>query len=162
MYIGRREFYKFFMSNNLLKIYCDGGARGNPGPAAAAFVALRDGETMLYKKAEYLGIKTNNEAEYSAVILALKWLAENPIYAGSDSVRFYLDSELVTKQLSGNFKIKSKNLAKLFLVVKSLEKKLSVSTKYNHIPRVKNKLSDYLVNKTLDENSKRVSHPRDL
>ena len=52
MYIGRREFYKFFMSNNLLKIYCDGGARGNPGPAAAAFVALRDGETMLYKKAE--------------------------------------------------------------------------------------------------------------
>ena len=150
------------MSNNLLKIYCDGGARGNPGPAAAAFVALRDGEAVLYKKAEYLGTKTNNEAEYSAVILALKWLAENPIYAGADSVCFYLDSELVTKQLSGNFKIKSKNLTKLFLAVKSLEKKLSVSTKYNHIPRVKNKLSDYLVNKTLDENSKRVSHPRDL
>ena len=150
------------MSNNLLKIYCDGGARGNPGPAAAAFVALRDGETMLYKKAEYLGTKTNNEAEYSAVILALKWLTENPIYAGADPVCFYLDSELVTKQLSGNFKIKSKNLTKLFLAVKSLEKKLSVSTKYNHIPRVKNKLSDYLVNKTLDENSKRVSHPRDL
>lgn len=150
------------MSDNFLKIYCDGGARGNPGPAAAAFVALKDGESLLYKKAKYLGTRTNNEAEYSAVILALKWLAENPSYAGPDTIHFYLDSELVTKQLSGNFKIKSKNLAKLFFTVRFLEKKLSVKTKYNHIPRIKNKLSDYLVNKVLDENNKRVSRLRGL
>lgn len=150
------------MSEKFLKIYCDGGARGNPGPAAAAFVALKDGESLLYKKAKYLGTRTNNEAEYSAVILALEWLSENPSYAGTDTIHFYLDSELVTKQLSGNFKIKSKNLAKLFFVVRSLEKKLSLTTRYSHIPRVKNKLSDYMVNKVLDENNKRVSRLRGL
>lgn len=150
------------MSKKFLKIYCDGGARGNPGPAAAAFVALRDGESVLFKNARYLGTKTNNEAEYSAVILALKWLSENPGYASEDIIHFYLDSELVTKQLSGNFKIKSKNLAKLFFVVRSLEKKLLAKTKYNYIPRVKNRLSDYMVNKALDENSKRVLRLRGL
>lgn len=150
------------MSENFLKIYCDGGARGNPGPAAAAFVAVRNGESVVYKDAKYLGTKTNNEAEYSAVILALKWLTQNPGYLAEDTVYFYLDSELVTKQLSGNFKIKSKNLAKLFFVVRSLEKKLSVTTRYSHIPRVKNKLSDYMVNKVLDENLRRVSRLRGI
>lgn len=150
------------MSENFLKIYCDGGARGNPGPAAAAFVAVRNGESVVYKDAKYLGTKTNNEAEYSAVILALKWLTLNPGYLAEDTVYFYLDSELVTKQLSGNFKIKSKNLAKLFFVVRSLEKKLSVTTRYSHIPRVKNKLSDYMVNKVLDENLRRVSRLRGI
>lgn len=150
------------MSKKFLKIYCDGGARGNPGPAAAAFVAFRDGESLIYKRARYLGKKTNNEAEYYAVILALRWLAENPGYAESEVVHFYLDSELVTRQLSGDFKIKSKNLAKLFFVIRSLEKKLSLSTKYNHVPRVKNKLSDYMVNKILDENSSRGSRLRNL
>ncbi|KKU22333.1 MAG: Ribonuclease H [Candidatus Woesebacteria bacterium GW2011_GWC2_47_16] len=134
----------------LLKIYCDGGARGNPGPAAAAFVVERRGK-VIFKSARFLGKATNNVAEYSAVLLAMRWLSKFDPKDLSE-VRFILDSELVAKQLAGLFKIKNENLRGLYFSVKEEEKKIPLSISFAAVPRNKNRLADLLVNRTLDEN----------
>jgi ribonuclease HI len=130
-----------------MDIYCDGGARGNPGPAASAFVAMEKGK-VIYSEGKYLGITTNNVAEYSAVILALTWLQKQ----NSKIINFKLDSLLVTKQMDGSFKIKNENLHKLFLAAQKLQKNITVKINFSYIPRIKNSLADKLVNDTLDEN----------
>ena len=131
-----------------LTIYCDGGARGNPGPAASAFAVEKDGK-VIYKNAKYLGSATNNIAEYNAVTLALGWLSKSSsIESRVSSIELILDSELVAKQLSGLYKVKNQNLKKLFDTAKDLEEKIS----YSVVPRTKNKLADFLVNETLDSN----------
>lgn len=137
--------------NRLLKIYCDGGARGNPGSAAAAFVVERQGK-VIFKNAKFLGKATNNVAEYSAALLAMKWLSKfsNKEF---DEVLFVLDSELVAKQLAGLFKIKNENLRSLYFSVKEEEKKIPLRISFTAVPRNKNRLADLLVNRTLDENS---------
>jgi len=129
-------------------IYVDGGSRGNPGKAAAAFVVIENGK-ILVKKGFYIGNGTNNEAEYSSVIFALQWLVDKG--AGYDRINIFLDSELVTKQLKGKYKIKSKNLMPLMRKARVLEKKISSQINYKNIPREKNRLADYMVNKVLDE-----------
>lgn len=136
------------MENNQLKIYCDGGARGNPGPAAAAFVAIKGGK-VLHEESKFLGETTNNQAEYKAVILALLWLAKEKGLAEKEVV-FILDSELVAKQVTGKYKIKNENLRNLFFAAKRLEKKIARKISYLYVPRVKNKLADFLVNRELD------------
>lgn len=132
----------------MLTIYCDGGARGNPGPAASAVVVV-DGEKVIAKKSKYLGVATNNVAEYNAVILGLQFLNDNL----TESATFVLDSLLVASQLQGKFKIKNENLLKLFTHVKQIEKSLDTNIFYTHVLRHKNALADELVNQTLDENS---------
>lgn len=133
-----------------LKVFCDGGARGNPGPAAAAFVVEKE-DKIIFKSAKYLGTATNNVAEYEAVVLAVRWLSQNNI--SNDPIYFFLDSELVAKQLGGLFKIKNEKLRSLYYSVKEEEKKISKKIFYSAVPRSKNKLADLLVNKALDENS---------
>ncbi len=136
-----------------MKVYCDGGARGNPGPGAVAFVVEKDGK-VIFKNSKYLGQTTNNIAEYKAVILALQWLlGVSSIRYQASSIQVFLDSELVAKQLSGLYKIKNENLRNLFFTVKALEKKIDKKIFYTNVSRTKNKLADFLVNKTLDENS---------
>jgi len=135
---------------NTLKIYCDGGARGNPGPAAAAFVVEKNGK-VIYKEAKFLGEQTNNAAEYSAVFAAMGWLVEKTKDLPPE-IYFVLDSELVAKQLAGLFKIKNENLRNYFFSIKELEKKISSRIFFTAVPRSKNKLADLLVNKVLDEN----------
>lgn len=132
-----------------LKIFCDGGARGNPGPGAAAFVVENEGK-VVFKGSKLLGKTTNNVAEYSAVLLATKWLKEN--FDKFEEVTFILDSELVTKQLSGLFKIKNENLRNLYFSIKEMEKSIPLKIFYTSTTREKNRLADLLVNKTLDEN----------
>ena len=135
-----------------LKIYTDGGARGNPGPAASAFVLVEDGR-IVYKDSEYLGIATNNEAEYQGVILAFKWLTESGRAASFAKISFFLDSELVARQLSGDYKVKSKNLNKLNLQVRELREKVdNKDINFLAIKREKNRIADKLVNEKLDEN----------
>lgn len=138
------------MSDNL-KIYCDGGARGNPGPGASAFIVEKEGK-VIFKQGKYLGRVTNNTAEYNGVLMAMNWLKENPFKP--EEIIFTLDSELVVNQLSGKFKIKNENLRNLFYAVKEIEKTLSIKIFYQAVPRHKNKLADLLVNQTLDENLK--------
>jgi ribonuclease HI len=92
-----------------LNIYCDGGARGNPGPAACSFTVLINGKEI-YNESIFLGKTTNNVAEYNAVLMAYKWLAnysDKQIYS---KIIFFLDSQLAVKQLNGLYKIKSNNL----------------------------------------------------
>lgn len=134
-----------------LKVYADGGSRGNPGPSASAFLVIKK-EKVIHSESRYLGKSTNNKAEYTAVVLALKWLLENKKILADGEITFYLDSELVVKQLNGLYKIKNSSLKSLASLVKSLEVKLDKGVKYYAIKREKNKLADSLVNKRLDEN----------
>lgn len=134
-----------------MKIYCDGGARGNPGSAAAAFVVEKDGR-VFHKEAKYLGVATNNVAEYNALIMALSWAAKNKNILSS-AVLIIMDSELVVKQLSGAFKVKKEDLRNLFFTIKDLEKKIGRKIFYRNVERSKNKLADFLVNEELDKHA---------
>ncbi len=136
---------------DVFKIYTDGGARGNPGPAAAAFVVVKGGK-VLTKESAYLGVTTNNEAEYKALLMALKWLTENQKDFKDGSVSICLDSELVVRQLTGIYKVKNENLKTLLTKAKDLEREIKIDSQYVVVRREKNKLADKLVNMKLDEN----------
>lgn len=134
-----------------IKIFSDGGARGNPGPAACAFVVIL-GEKVIHQGSKYLGISTNNVAEYNGVLLAMKWLKESKATINIDKVTFYLDSQLVTRQLLGEYKIKNRNLIKLAGNIKSLEYDLPVKINFTAISRENNTMPDSILNNTIDEN----------
>lgn len=138
----------------VLNIYSDGGARGNPGPAAAAFIIKNHLGKKITSGGEYLGHSTNNVAEYKGIILALKWLVQNhnQFLSKKQNLNFYLDSKLIVNQLTGNFKIKDSKLKVLFREVKNLEYQLNGLIDYRLIPREKNKDADLLVNEILDNN----------
>lgn len=124
----------------------DGGARGNPGPGAAGIVLHDDKGNTIFKMGKYLGISTNNEAEYQALIFGLKMTyEENP----NDSLTCVLDSELVVNQLKGTYKVKNKRLAVLYEKVKEFEAKFK-KVEYIHVLRAQNKEADALVNRVLD------------
>ena len=140
------------MNEDGIIIHTDGGARGNPGPAACAFVA-DIGDKTIMKGSAYLGKATNNHAEYHGVLLATDWLNKNYKTYQENKVTYYLDSELVVRQLSGIYKVKDKNLNEIFLQIKDLLKNIDLKIFYKHIPREKNSVADSLVNKELDLNS---------
>lgn len=133
-----------------LIVHTDGGARGNPGPAACAFVA-EEGEKIIYKGSKYLGSSTNNSAEYQGVILALKWIEGNKESLLNQSVTFYLDSELVVRQLNGLYKVKDQKLRALYFQISTTIQKLELKIAFKNIPRNRNKIADFLVNKELDK-----------
>ena len=136
-----------------LIVYTDGGSRGNPGPAAAAFIIADSSGRPIKQSGVYLGVTTNNQAEYQAVLQALTWISQNQITYSSEKIDFYLDSELVARQLSGQYKIKSKELIPLALRVKNIQNLLSsqnIQIAFYSIPRELNKSADRLVNQTLD------------
>ena len=139
------------MQNEPITIHTDGGSRGNPGPAACAFVAEENG-FEIFKSSKYLGNTTNNVAEYSGVILALEWLVKHQSTTNNSSVTFLLDSELVVKQINALYKVKDENLRNLFFEVLTLMKKFKGNISFKHIPREKNKIADLLVNQELDRN----------
>ncbi len=135
--------------------YTDGGARGNPGPAAGGAVIKNEKEEIILKTSKYLGETTNNVAEYEALILALQ-KAKGIFKARkikSKNLECYLDSELVVKQLNHEYKIKDENMQKLFIKVWNLTLDFD-GVKFTHIPREENKLADEMVNKELDEREK--------
>lgn len=129
----------------MIKIFTDGGARGNPGPAAYGFVVKVDDKTVK-KEGGYLGIATNNFAEYTALIKALGWAKKE--FEEKD-LNVFLDSQLVVYQLSGLYKIKNAKIRELVLEVRGLEASFG-KVNYIHIPREKNKEADTQVNIALD------------
>ena len=129
-----------------LIVYTDGASRGNPGPSSYGFSILDKEKKILYEEGKYLGINTNNFAEYSAVLAALIYIQKNFEKA---VITFFMDSKLVVEQLSGRYKIKSLSLKVLIDQIKELENKIGPTT-YSHIPREKNKIADFLANKALD------------
>lgn len=138
-----------------LFVFADGGARGNPGPAAVGFLIKDNQGKVLVRQGKYIGRATNNVAEYMAVIEALKWLRKNLVgLVGSvDVIKFFLDSKLVVNQLNGLFKIKNKNLRDLVVMTRSLEQAVGGNIIYFYRPREKNKEADFLVNQILVEHN---------
>lgn len=133
------------MNHKKIIIYTDGGARGNPGPAGIGVVIYDENREILREYSDFLGIATNNQAEYKAVILALKKAKE----LEAEELHFYLDSELVVKQLKGEYKVKNQDLASLFLEIHNLSihfKKIF----YTHVRRELNKEADRLANEAMD------------
>ncbi len=130
-----------------LFVYSDGGARGNPGKAAIGIVILDENEQVIEKYKEKIGIKTNNEAEYLAIIKALE-LAKK--YA--KKAHLHSDSELVVRQLNGEYKINKKELKELFEQVEKAEKEFE-EVSYQNVPRENEFIqqADKLVNEALDE-----------
>lgn len=136
------------MKKEEITIYCDGGSRGNPGPAASAFVVVDDGKVK-YKESKYLGIETNNVAEYTAVLLAIEWLAKQSKIK-KEEITINLDSQLVERQLNDHYKVKNQRLKKLFDQIKLLMLNYNLLIKYKWNYRVHNTLADNLINETLD------------
>ena len=135
------------MPKEALHIYTDGAARGNPGPAAIAFIIEDYKGVVLKKHSESIGRATNNTAEYVAVIKAL----EEASHLGHE-VFCFCDSRLVVNQLNGLYKIKKKHLKEKFLEAKDREKMFD-KVSYRHVPREnpKIKIADKMVNEELDK-----------
>jgi len=134
-----------------LIIYTDGGARGNPGPAATGVVIAGENSEPIKKYSEYLGEKTNNEAEYQAIIFALKKVkalyGKDKIKAMKIEVRS--DSELIVRQLNHQYKIEEEHLQKLFMKIWNMLIGFG-EVKFVHIPREENKEADNPVYECLD------------
>ncbi len=140
-------------------VHTDGGSWSNPGPAALGVVIANEKGEFLKQYGEYIGQATNNVAEYSAVIFALKkikslWGKDN---AKKSSVVVYADSELLVKQMTGHYKIEHPDIQKLFLELWNLSLDFA-KVEFKAVPREKNKDADRLVNEALDAKS----HPKQL
>ena len=131
-----------------ITMFTDGGSRNNPGPAAVGVYI----ETLGKKYAEYIGEKTNNEAEYEALIFGLKKIKAliGKAKAKNTGIECFLDSELAVKQLNHKYKLTEKHIQELFLKIWNLMLDFKL-VKFYHITREKNKIADALVNKALDE-----------
>ena len=135
-----------------LMIYSDGGARGNPGPAAIAFIALNDRGETVEADSRFIGVHTNNQAEYEALLMALKFASDQKI----NEVICHLDSELVVKQLNGQYAVKNNELWQLWRKVQQLKvcfKKISFVNVPRNSPQIER--ADELVNKTLDQQARK-------
>jgi len=128
-----------------ITIYCDGASRGNPGHAGIGYLIYDSEGNVLKEESDYLGQATNNVAEYTALIRSL----QDSLKLGAGRVRVCSDSELMVKQIKGEYKVKSPGLEPLFRQAKGLIARFD-SFGIEHIPRDKNKLADQLANKGID------------
>ncbi|PID30753.1 hypothetical protein CSA80_04135 [Candidatus Saccharibacteria bacterium] len=129
-----------------LQLYADGGSRGNPGPSASGFVLLDMAGNVLHEEGVYLGITTNNQAEYQSLRLGLEKALET--YHAKE-VHVYMDSLLVINQMKRIFKVKNRDLWPIHDAIQQLLPKFE-KVVFNHVPRELNKLADAEVNKCLD------------
>lgn len=130
----------------IIEVYVDGGARGNPGPAGGGFVIYKNGK-LTKKGGEFFGVKTNNQAEYLALRLALR---ETYSHFENAPINCFMDSELVVRQMKGEYKVKNAALKPLFEEVRRIADQFKLFT-INHIPREENYLADKLANQAMDE-----------
>lgn len=128
-----------------VKMYADGGSRGNPGPSAGGFVVLDMDDQILHENGKYLGITTNNQAEYHS----LKGGLEACQRMGVRTVHVYMDSLLVINQMKGIYKVKNRDLWPIHEAIKKLVTVFD-TVHFSHVPREYNKLADGMVNQTLD------------
>jgi len=128
-----------------LCIFTDGGARGNPGPAGVGAVLFDEKDIKVGEISKCIGNATNNVAEYLAVVYAL----QEAVYLGAKKITLNVDSQLVARQLRGEYKVKDQNLRKFFDLAVHLLKKID-QIEIREIPRQANKEADNLVNKALD------------
>jgi ribonuclease HI len=133
-------------------LHTDGGARGNPGPAGAGAVVYAEDGTTIQEASKYLGEKTNNYAEYSAVILGLEMIAKHfgKAQCKDLEVTVRMDSELICKQLNGEYRIKEETLFPLYIEVHNLLVSTFSTVYFEHVPRSGNKHADRLANEAMD------------
>ena len=128
-----------------LIINTDGGSRGNPGHAGCGAVLKTPEGQLVSEVSYYIGIATNNQAEYTAIVLAL----DEALKLGAESLEFYLDSELAVKQLKREYKVRNKDLEKLFVMVYNKSQQFKRVT-FTHVRREFNKDADRLANDAMD------------
>ena len=128
----------------VLKVFTDGGSKGNPGPSSIGMVFYLNGKRVFHHH-ENIGIATNNEAEYAALIKTLEIIKKN--YASqAKTVEFYSDSRLMVNQVNGLFKVKQGKIKEYILKIRGLEQEIEVPITYHLVPREQNKEADLLVN----------------
>ena len=128
-----------------LKIFTDGGARGNPGIAGYGVYIEDENKKMVFEESRFLGIKTNNEAEYMGLIGALSWVKNNCPEA---EIEINSDSQLLVRQMKGVYKVKAAHLKDLWLAAQNLINNREIT--YKEIPREKNTKADALANLAMD------------
>ena len=133
------------------RLFTDGGSRGNPGPAASAYVLEAEDGTVLDARGEPIGVATNNVAEYRALVAGLAKAAELEV----DELGVVSDSELLVKQMRGEYRIKNTALIDLSFEAKRHERKIG-AVSYTAVRREHNELADRLVNDALDQEAKRL------
>ncbi|MBI4096306.1 MAG: ribonuclease HI family protein [Candidatus Levybacteria bacterium] len=137
---------------NIISVFTDGGARGNPGPGAIGVYVEDEGKKMIAGFGQQIGFATNNAAEYMAVIKALDWIIENKKnFFKNTKINFFLDSKLVCSQIIGLFKVKNADLRNLLFDVRNREAQINMPIYYRHIPREQNAKADAFVNEALDK-----------
>ncbi len=129
---------------NSATIYADGGSRGNPGPAAAGAVISSESRELC-SISQFIGVATNNVAEYTGLVLAL----ERALELGITHVQVYMDSELIVKQMNGQYRVKNAGLIPLFQKAKTFASRFT-SFKIDHVRREFNKIADRLANEAMD------------
>lgn len=133
-----------------VSIYTDGGSRGNPGPSGFGVVIYDESKNIIAKISHFIGVKTNNEAEYSALNEALVWLKDNQQKLNIDSVDFYSDSQLLVRQMQGKYKVKAPTIVPLYRLATSLLLELKLDYKFHEILRELNSEADSLANQAMD------------
>ena len=134
-----------------LSIYTDGGARGNPGIAGCGFIVVDENGLQIHQHSQFLGTKTNNEAEYIGLITALKWLGDNQSIHQVTKTTIFMDSQLIVRQMQGKYKIKAPNLKMYYQQAINLLSQITPPLAFQDIPRHKNKIADALANQAMDK-----------
>ena len=132
-----------------INVYTDGGSRGNPGPSGYGLVIYDDNQKILFQESKYLGVKTNNEAEYSGLIGALNWI-NNQNSLKISQINFYADSQLMIRQMQKKYKVRSPNLIPIFNQAQDLINLISLPIIFKDIRRDFNQLADQLANEAMD------------
>ncbi len=135
-------------TQTVYSVYTDGGSRGNPGPAAYGFVIYGPDGGLLEEGSRYIGETTNNQAEYQGIVAALESLQHIHLAA---PVVCHLDSQLVVRQINGQYRMKNADLQPWLQKIHTLKGQLPVTVTFIDIPREMNRYADKLVNKALDE-----------
>ncbi len=146
--LEKNDVIKSTKKQRSLTIYTDGGSRGNPGPSASGFVIFNDKDEIIEEGGEYLGVTTNNQAEYQAVKLAI----QSSLKYEPNELFFFIDSLLVVNQMKGVYKIKNRDLWPIHSDIKKLSENFNKVT-YTHVRRELNKLADAKVNEVLDSHT---------
>jgi ribonuclease HI len=151
------NLYEFlrYSTHMQFTLYADGGARGNPGPAGAGAVVFDSGGKRVVEVSDYLGVATNNIAEYEAILRGLTKLAEEylPEHLKESDLTIRMDSKLVIEQLKGNYKVKHPNLVPRYMEVKNLLARSFGKVSFEHVYREKNTDADELANRAMDKGS---------
>lgn len=134
-----------------IKIFTDGGSRGNPGPSAiGVYISDELGEDLA-EIGKVIGIGTNNRAEYGAIIEGLNWVIEHKNdFPSLSQINFFMDSNLAASQLNGFYKIKNPDIRSYIFDIRKREMEIGVKITYTHVPREENRIADRLVNLALD------------